>query len=61
MENLLTDKITSDIGEEDVKGLEFSSVEATKVFYRKYALYVGFGVRRDAKWCDGNGIVTKRR
>lgn len=52
LENMIKEKLVTDIAQEEVVGIEFKSVEVADVFYRKYTLYMGLGVRRDKKRYD---------
>lgn len=61
LEELLEGKDPSEICEDDVIGMKFVTVEAIEIFYQKYSLYAGFGVRRDDKKRYGQGIVVSKR
>lgn len=61
LDDILLYKTTFEISVSNVKGLEFDSVEEAKRFYRKYAMLIGFGVRKDLMFCTIEGIVLKRR
>lgn len=61
LERLLEEKEATVLAEEDVVGLEFTTVEAAEIFYQKYAIHVGFGVRRDDMRYDEAGVVVLRR
>lgn len=61
LDEILDEKLASEIRERDVRGLEFSSVDEAESFYRKYAFLIGFGVQRDMMLRNIDEVVLKRR
>lgn len=59
-EKLLEGRKGNEIGEDEVVGLKFLPVEEMELFYRKYATYVGFDVRRDDRTFDTDGVIRYR-
>ena len=45
----------------DVIGKEFASVQDAEAFYKNYALFVGFSIRKDEMRRDRHGMITIRR
>ena len=45
----------------DVIGKEFAAVQDAEAFYKNYALFVGFSIRKDEMRRDRHGMITIRR
>ncbi|KAJ1381587.1 FAR1 DNA-binding domain [Sesbania bispinosa] len=66
-DNLDSDKIPegykriSELTDEDIRGLEFDTEEDAYDFYREYAKFIGFSVRKGDVYRNCNGSITMRQ
>ncbi|KAJ1381662.1 FAR1 DNA-binding domain [Sesbania bispinosa] len=54
-------KKISELTDEDIRALEFDSEEDAYVFYREYAKFIGFAVRKHDVYRDRNDVITMRQ
>ncbi|KAJ1388810.1 FAR1 DNA-binding domain [Sesbania bispinosa] len=54
-------KKISELTDEDIRALEFDSEEDGYVFYREYAKFIGFAVRKHNVYKDRNDVMTMRQ
>ncbi|KAJ1443590.1 Zinc finger, PMZ-type [Sesbania bispinosa] len=50
-----------ELTDEDIRALEFDSKEDGFVFYREYAKFIGFAVRKHDVYRDRNDVITMRQ
>ncbi|KAJ1386573.1 Zinc finger, PMZ-type [Sesbania bispinosa] len=54
-------KRISELTDEDIRGLEFDTEEDAYDFYREYAKFIGFSVRKGDVYRNCNGTITMRQ